>query len=924
LGGVSSASAPHKLPLAGRADALAVLLDMERDMVAGRRRVVTVFGEAGVGKSRLIQEFAALGDTVMSGCSPDAAAPYAPFAALWQQLDARDPVVFRRSPALGAALVGTAGPGTEPAEPAGVSETDSAEANRRLLDAAAEALTLYAARAPVRLIVEDAQWSDLASLELLYHLALVTHAIPLALVLTVRDTELDEQRMRIVTRIQRLPDATELRLAPLAPVDAEAVIYHELRRTSRELTREQRRTIVTVAGGNPLYLRELTRHAGEAALPPDVLPTSVGASIRTRLRALPAEVQAVLRAASALGEFDEEIVADLTGGSASDIAAALRAGIDAGFVVRPDQPWLGLRFSHELVRRAVHDDVLPAERRRLHGAMLRYLDASPQLDPVFTRRALHAWAAGERAAAVRWNERAGDAAFARFAFADAADFYHRANAASQSADTALLDKEALALERAGRPATALPLLARCLTACVQADALVRVRMLLRIARAEFRAARSDETAQAIEKARELLDSTESSAEHYAVHVFRAWLAATAKRTDDAVAALAEAEPHRAHGDREWLMRAYEAAAIVAEFRRELDGWRSSYDGMLAVVESSGDVVRHVGALGNYSNSAFYLGETALALELDQRAFDLAERERCLDLVPHVLAIMAHHCLMVGDLTRARRVVELALPACVEFPTSELIATATGVAVAVRSADAALLERCLREDQLERAVRGGVPWQLMAAVPALTEHYAASERFERARSVVRTAVRSLTSGRDVGGNVLLAVAEYGLDGELPHVADWLATETATWPHTIGFLHLYRAFAARRGAERERYARAAAEAFHATGYRWLEGRAHEAAGNISAARDIYAACGAVRDVSRLARTGGRKPHAIEQGRLTPREAQVAEFVMAGMSNREIGGKLSLSDRTVEHHLGAVFAKLGVRSRAELAAQRARERA
>ena len=44
---------------------------------------------------------------------------------------------------------------------------------------------------------------------------------------------------------------------------------------------------------------------------------------------------------------------------------------------------------------------------------------------------------------------------------------------------------------------------------------------------------------------------------------------------------------------------------------------------------------------------------------------------------------------------------------------------------------------------------------------------------------------------------------------------------------------------------------------------------------------------------------------------------------MSNREIGAKLSLSDRTVEHHLGAVFAKLGVRSRGELAAQRVRER-
>ena len=50
----------------------------------------------------------------------------------------------------------------------------------------------------------------------------------------------------------------------------------------------------------------------------------------------------------------------------------------------------------------------------------------------------------------------------------------------------------------------------------------------------------------------------------------------------------------------------------------------------------------------------------------------------------------------------------------------------------------------------------------------------------------------------------------------------------------------------------------------------------------------------------------------------------MAVAGLSNREIGAKLSLSDRTVEHHLGAVFAKLGVRSRGGLAALRARERA
>ncbi len=916
----SRATAPGRLPLVGRADALAVVREAEQDLLAGRVRVLAVFGEAGVGKSRLIEEFAA-GGAALAACTLDTAAPYAPFHALWRQLDARDAVVFRRRPDLRTVLAGITGAEEPPRT--GAADTGDDEHKRRLFDAAAEALALYAARGPVRLILEDAQWSDLASLELVYHLALVLHAIPLALALTVRDGELEEQRAGVVARLLRLPGTAEVRLGPLSPAEAEAVLDHELRRAPRALTRAQRRAIATAAAGNPLYLRELARHAGASAAPPETLPTSLGASVRARLRELPADVQAVVRAASALGEFDEDLVAEVTGSDASEVAAALRTAIDAGFLVRPDQPWLDLRFSHELVRRAVHDDVLPAERRRLHRAMLRRLDGAPQLDPAFTRRALHAWAAGDRAAAASWNERAGDAAFARYAFADAADLYHRANAASEAPESALLDKEALALERAGRPAAALPLLGRCLAAYAQRDALVRVRVLLRIARAEFRAARADEARATIERARALLGSG-SSAEHYAVHVFRAWLAATAKDGEAAFGALAQAEPHRAHAEREWVMRAYEAAAIAAEFRRDLPSWRASYEGMIAAAESSGDVVRHVGALGNFANSAFYLGETALALALDGRAFELAERERCLELVPHVLAIQAHHYLMVGDLARARRIVELALPACVEYPTSELIATATGVVLAVRAADAALLERCLREALLERALRSGVPWQLMAAVPALTEYHAAGERFERARGVVRSAVRALASGRDVGGNVLLAVAEYGLDGEFPQVEGWLAAETRAWPHTVGYLHLYRAFTARSGGERARHARAAVGPFRDAGYRWLEARAHELAGDAAAARELYLACGAARDVERLAERGARKPGAFERGRLTAREQQVAELAVEGMSNREIGTKLSLSDRTVEHHLGAVFAKLGVRSRGELAAQRARERA
>ncbi len=902
------------MPLVGRDGVVTAIRElMLRE--GGGRRVLVLFGEAGTGKSRCIEELAASAITTVAVCRPEGQAAYAALSTLCRGLDDRDPVVLRRRPELRRALAPTAFAGS------GVVDAEADAAKRRFFDDVARALALYATRGAVTLVLEDAHWSDLASLEALHHVALVGADEPLSIVLTAREEQLDEQRARLVGGLLRLSAATRLHLGPLPDAAAEALIDHELRALRRSLGRERRRAIVAAAGGNPLYLQQLTRHAVETS-GTDSLPTSIAASVRSRLRALTPDVQQVLRVASALGEFDEELLGRIAGKAAEPVDAALRTAIDAGFVVRPGQPWLDLRFSHELVRRAIHEDVLPAERRRVHRAMLKELAAAPQLDPAFTRRAMHAWAAGERADAALWNERAGDAAFARLAFGDAAALYGRANAAEAEPSPRTLDKEALALERAGRPSAALPLLRRCLSAAAPSSAVVRARLLLRIARAEFRGARRDAAKAALEQARALLAGAAPSPEHYAVHVLTAWIAATAKETAAAFAALGEAEHYRDVADPESIVRAYEAGAIAHEFRRDVEGWRASYEAMVAATEALGDVVRHVGALGNFENSAFYLGETALAVELGRRAIELAEDAHCLELVPHVLAIDAYVSLGVGDLGRARRLVEIALPVSSEFPTSELIAVSAGLTVAVRTGDGALLERVWREQAFERAVHGGEPWQLMVALPALTEYYAATERPDRARSAVRAAMRTLGSGRDVGGAVMLTVAEYGLEREFPHVLGWLETETATWPHTIGYLHLYRALIARSGADRERHASEAVRAFAAAGYRLFEARARELAGDLPGAHALYAACGDARGAARSSPGSRRAQAPATTGGLTRREAQVAELAASGLSNREIGERLSLSDRTVEHHLGAVFAKLGVRSRVELAARRATE--
>ncbi|HEY6236334.1 MAG TPA: LuxR C-terminal-related transcriptional regulator, partial [Candidatus Elarobacter sp.] len=159
---------------------------------------------------------------------------------------------------------------------------------------------------------------------------------------------------------------------------------------------------------------------------------------------------------------------------------------------------------------------------------------------------------------------------------------------------------------------------------------------------------------------------------------------------------------------------------------------------------------------------------------------------------------------------------------------------------------------------------------------------------------------------------------GVEREYPQLLGWLEAEASKRPNTVGFLHLYRARLARSGMDRERHARLAVSAFDEAGYRLWKASALEVAGDTAAAVAVYDECGAVRDVRRLSARGrGNAPRSTNS--LTKRETQVSALAAQGLSNREIGDKLSLSDRTVEHHLSAVFAKLGVRSRVELAARR-----
>jgi DNA-binding CsgD family transcriptional regulator len=143
------------------------------------------------------------------------------------------------------------------------------------------------------------------------------------------------------------------------------------------------------------------------------------------------------------------------------------------------------------------------------------------------------------------------------------------------------------------------------------------------------------------------------------------------------------------------------------------------------------------------------------------------------------------------------------------------------------------------------------------------------------------------------------------------------------HVVAAAHLklFDAIVARRENKRpeaDANAQAAAELFSKIGWPFCRAMALEVAGDDSSALAAYVSIGDRRDQERLEELLGSRHRRGRGGTaLTPREREVVAHVTAGRSNREIAAELSISERTVEHHLESIFSRLGIRSRAQLIA-------
>ncbi len=416
------------LPLIGREDAWQTLAEAHGRLRGGGLILIT--GEPGVGKSRLMREFAtASGALVLAGASPAGAetAPYTAIAAALRQA-LSSPGRWRAIPPVWLAETGRLLPEVSelfPNLPQPVA-VEPAEAQARLFEALARCLRGLAREGPVLLGLDDLHQADAATLGWLAGLPRQLAGSPICLLATCRAA--DAGRLAEVKRAFARPGLlAEIPLSSLS-VDAVARLLAHLPQRPPDLPRLAAR-LHHATGGNPFFVLETLRallEDGRLADPPEQLPLAptVQAAIQRRLDRLSPLGRQALEAAAVLAP---DMAFDLVQAAAGRSDLETAQGLDelAGRQLLVDGG--ALRFNHDLVRQVVYGAISPWRRRILHRRAAEAYDARPaQGEPAWAVVAGHYEQAGDDDDAIRCLEQAALVARRLHAHQEAIDYVERA------------------------------------------------------------------------------------------------------------------------------------------------------------------------------------------------------------------------------------------------------------------------------------------------------------------------------------------------------------------------------------------------------------------------------------------------------------------------------------------------------------------
>jgi DNA-binding NarL/FixJ family response regulator len=907
--------------LIGRRSELAVLTDALADASAGTGRLVLVEGDAGVGKTRLVQEFAdraaVSGATVLSGgcLQLEADIPYAAF-------DEALPGSF---------FTGTA---------------DRASEFRRVAE------TIAGAGQPVVLLLEDLHWADASTRDLLVFLQRALRHAPVLQIGTHRTGEVggDHPVAGMVAELARQPHAERLRLEPLSSDETTELARGLL---GVEPGREMVKLLLSRAEGNPFFTEELI-----AAWPArGEVPQTVREVVITRLARLTEGARQLSRLASVIGRtVSHDLLAELAALSEVDIGGSVRDLVHHGQLVAGED---GYAFRHALIREAIYADLLPGERRAAHARVARLLSARPT--PV--AELAHHWdAAGEVDQALVASVRAGESASAAFAPAEAHAHYERAlrwwREASDPATLTGLDLDTL-LERAAAAASIASRNRRAVELTRERLALLDPvafpeRVALAYAELAHRAWASADwplARSANLRALELIPA--ESPERVAIMAHRAGLAMLSSRHRDALRFARELLPvAEAAGDRVSYGRGVMVLAISSIGTGHVEDGLAYLRQHLELANET-RVPRMLGV--NYANHP----EALVWMDRPEEALELARegiaRSSEFGFDFYLLLIVGNQVRALAELSRWDEALDAA-----DDPSDQGADAFTRLPMDLARADVylkrgalasagALLATCAEVLTGQDDVQHGTELSALQALLAAQEG-----RWADARAAAREGLRVAQSADNQhrAARVLAVAMRVEADsGDAPsagavlaegeaHLAAMEADGARLLPRTRRYLALARAEYTRLAepspeawatladnAAHDRYLLAYARFRHAEALLLTRGsRQHAVAALTEAAAiaaDLKAAplasdIGALVERARLSLPAvATAPAEEDPDGLTAREAEVLALVGLGRTNGEIATELFISVKTASVHVSNILRKLGLKSRIQAAA-------
>jgi DNA-binding CsgD family transcriptional regulator len=970
------ARSPHPtstFPFVGRSSELGTLRALVPRAEGEGRRVVLLGGEAGSGKSRLVREFAV--DAARSGalvlygaCDAAVRTPYRPF------VEALDQLVRVIDPGeVGAALGGVGGELTRLlpdlrariAELGPPVEADPDTERHRLHIAVTDLLAGVSRRRPVLLVLEDGHWADAPTLLLLRHLARAAGHARVLLVATFRDAEaeLPPALAETLADLRRSDDVVRLRLGGLSEDELTEFVRLAWSGAIAAGASALARAISALTDGNAFLVCELWRaliemHAVEVVdgtirlvrpLSELDTPESVREVVSHRLSRLQPQTGSLLEiAATAGGRFDLDVVRRAAGLTEPELLAALDEAARSGMIEELPSRGLSYRFTHELVRRALYDRLTGVKRAQLHLRVGEALEAAAGANGRALADLAHHFAAaaalGDAGRGVEYNVLAARSATAALAFDEAAarlrtalelriespsrraavllelgDAGHRAGRAVEAleafsaaaeiarglADAELLARAAIGYEDAcWRPGIvdegAVELLEEAIAALGDESPQLRVGLLGGLARALHFRGDHERGAAARRSAVALARSLRDRGGLATVLVRSYWSRGTSS-LEEILDMLTEA---RALGEElgntelraeamSWRVPTFVALLDLDSARRELSALRETAEA------TAQPFVLHVAA---HYGSAIALGDGRLG-EAEALARSSQEWGR---LLTGRDASGVYGIQMFGLRREQGRLAELA-------PVIRVLAGCARDAGPWRPGLACLLAELGMEAEarreLARVAAEGLDAfhaSLWLASLAYLAEAAAALGDEPTAALVYPELEPFR-----GANVMIGhlVAWYGA---ADRYLGMLAATLGEWERATD--HFERAL------ELNRRMGAATWLAH-TAYEYARmlvarGRRDRAGQLLGEATAFAERIGMPSLLGRIESLGSAASRARLPSGLSPREAQILTLVARGLSNREIGAALFISEHTAANHIRSILRKTGCANRTEAA--------